>query len=403
MSLIKLKLDSLLDITRAISKNTAEEDLYKIFYFTLLVNPQLSKIAMLVEDKGQWHCKFSNVGGLKSGDTFSLLELNINHFEELLRVNDVFPKTLKNLGLDIIIPINHKEKMLAMVLISEEQLNHIEDDKDYPIISFIKTVSNIIMTAIENKRMSRFALAQEALRKEIEIAREVQRMLLPKSLPTNNKVDLHVKYIPHYSVGGDYYDFIPMNDDEFLLCIADVSGKGVPASMLMSNFQAALRTLAKYEKELDELVFYLNELIYNNSNGNKFISAFFAKCNTKTKTIQYVNAGHPPVYLVSKKGDISRLSDGCTVLGATDDCFVVDVNRITYTEEDILVMYTDGLTEAMNSEGKYYEDKLEAVLIFNRINIDMRMLAKILIRSLNAFLNTDQYSDDLTMFFCKFS
>ena len=110
-------------------------------------------------------------------------------------------------------------------------------------VSFIQTLTNIVVMAIENKRMAREQIKQERLKKELEVASEMQKLLFPSDLPSNKRMDISARYIPRHEVGGDYYDFIPLGEDEYIICIADVSGKGISAAMLMANFQATIRTL----------------------------------------------------------------------------------------------------------------------------------------------------------------
>ena len=111
-------------------------------------------------------------------------------------------------------------------------------------IKFIQALSNIIIVAIENKKLVRKQLPQESFRKEFEIASDVQQFLFPDKLPNTDLLKIEASYFPHDMVGGDYYDYIPINKNQFLICVADVSGKGIPAALMMSNFQASLNVTA---------------------------------------------------------------------------------------------------------------------------------------------------------------
>ena len=123
---------------------------------------------------------------------------------------------------------------------------HYSNELNY--MSFIQTLINVIVVAIENKRMAKVNIHQERYRRELEIASDMQKMLFPDDLPSNKQMDISAKYKPRHEVGGDYYDFIQINDDEYVICIADVSGKGVSAAMLMANFQATIRTLFEFQE-----------------------------------------------------------------------------------------------------------------------------------------------------------
>ncbi|MBC7451102.1 MAG: SpoIIE family protein phosphatase, partial [Cytophagales bacterium] len=230
-----LKLNSLLEVTQAINANLPEASLYKIFQFTLLANLSVRKLALFVKDE-EWICKV-NVGTATDYSRQSLTE-------ELLLVREISDVTVSDGALfsdfDLVIPIIHKDSVLAYVFLQKKT------DKGDIDRSFIQTFTNIILVAIENKKFARRELKQEALRKEMQIAREVQSHLFPKDLPVTSHLSLKAFYLPHQTIGGDYYDYIKVDEDRALICIADVSGKGVPAAILMSNVQASLRTMVRY-------------------------------------------------------------------------------------------------------------------------------------------------------------
>src|SRR5690606_1346513 len=124
-------------------------------------------------------------------------------------------------------------------------------------------------------------------------------------------------YFPHQTVGGDYYDYVRLPEDKFLVCIADVSGKGIPAALLMSNFQASLQALVRQTTDLDYIIRELNFLVKQNSGGERFITFFAAIYDLKKRRLTYINAGHNPPLLISG-GKILLLEQGTTVLGAFD-------------------------------------------------------------------------------------
>ncbi|MFK7899763.1 MAG: PP2C family protein-serine/threonine phosphatase [Cyclobacteriaceae bacterium] len=401
MPLRKLKLDALLEITTAISDNVSEDDLYRIFYFTMVSNPQLHKIALFVEDGEEWICKFSNSKFLKKDAHYFSFEINIPLENSEKPVKDVFKFLNSDVDLTTTLPIFHRDKLLALILISEKEEKEITTDDDYPIKSFIRTLGRIVMTAIENKRMGRLRLKQEALNKELDIAKEVQEMLFPKKLTENNLYHVEASYLPHTIVGGDYYDYIKLSDDEFLVCIADVSGKGVPASILMSNFQAGLRVLSNHTLKLSEILSDLNKMVYSNANAERFITAFVAICNTATKKIRYINAGHTPPFLTNGKITES-LSHGTTLIGAVDELPYINVTEVSYTKDSLLFMYTDGLVETTNSSDEEFgEERIKKILPTYK-NMPLKGFHKFVLKELKAFSENDQYGDDLTILSCKF-
>lgn len=152
----------------------------------------------------------------------------------------------------------------------------------------------------------------------MEIASKVQSNLFPSKLPFNEHVELKASYLPHLMVGGDYYDYLPLVDNKFLFCVADVSGKGIPAALLMSSFQSGLRTLVRRTNDLEDIVRELNFLVKSNSHGERFITFFCAIIDLDMYTLTYINAGHNPPFYIQDKS-IKELAKGSTVLGAFDD------------------------------------------------------------------------------------
>src|SRR5690554_3035090 len=141
--------------------------------------------------------------------------------------------------------------------------------------------------------MNKQSISQERINKELEVASEMQKLLFPDNLPSGKRLDLAATYTARHEVGGDYYDFIPINENEFIICIADVSGKGISAAMLMANFQATIRTLLSFKKyDLEYLIRELNDKVMKAAKGEKFITFFIGHSNTNSRLLKYINAGH---------------------------------------------------------------------------------------------------------------
>jgi sigma-B regulation protein RsbU (phosphoserine phosphatase) len=172
---------------------------------------------------------------------------------------------------DLIIPVTHKATTLALVFVGGLEKDDYQNEDG---IKFIQALSNIIIVAIENKKLVRKQLVQESFRKELEIASDVQQFLFPSTLPYADGLKIEASYLPHDMVGGDYYDYIPINKNQFLICVADVSGKGIPAALMMSNFQASLRTLLRQTPNLTDIIEALNFQVLENTKGEKFITFF---------------------------------------------------------------------------------------------------------------------------------
>jgi phosphoserine phosphatase RsbU/P len=394
LNLKKLELSALLEITQAINDNLPEDALYKIYRFTLLAQLQINRLALFVHDE-KWDCKVSFGSDLESGN--QKLPDAILELKEITRISKLSVDK-KWRAFEVVIPILHNGKMLAFVMIGRIQPYY----TNIEAFNFVQTVSNIMLVAIENHRMARQRLAQESIRKEIEIAREVQSMLFPKKLPNDKDVAIHASYIPHSSIGGDYYDFIEIDQDQFLFCVADVSGKGVPASLLMSNFQAGLRTILRQTSDLNTVVSELNHLIYRNAIAEKFITTFLAIYNRKTRELSYVNAGHNAPILLYENNMHDLLNDGCTMLGVFDVLPFMNVGKISVPEKAVLICYTDGLTEVFDEDES--EFGIEGTIEFLQKHrfLSSKMLHLQLLDAINLYNEEASFSDDITLLSCRF-
>lgn len=394
LDLKKLELSALLEITQAINFNLPEAALYKIYRFTLLAQLQISRLVLFVHDEG-WKCEVC----FGTDQDFARQELP----EEIKKLKEITHTSKLKVDkkwrvFEFVLPILHNGKVLAVVMIGKIQPYYTSLDA----LNFVQTVSNIMLVAIENHKMARQRLAQESIRREIEIAREVQSMLFPKSLPNDKDLAIHASYIPHSSIGGDYYDYIEIDQDQCLFCVADVSGKGVPASLLMSNFQAGLRTILRQTSDLKTVVSELNNLIYRNAIAEKFITCFLAIYNRKTHELSYVNAGHNSPILLYADNSHSLLSEGCTMLGVFDVLPFMSVTKIEVPSNSMLLCYTDGLTEVFDE----YETEfgIEGTIEFMQRNryLSSKMLHMQLLREIHLYNEEASFSDDITLLSCRF-
>lgn len=358
----KFKLSSLLDITLAINDNVAINELVRRFEKILTVDLSIGKV-MVIKLGEKWECILNS--GF-SPDFFRKIDIDKDllchtEIEHVTSDHERFPEPL-----DIVIPVTHKDEPIAFVLIGD-----IEEEGEgmSPILKhqrFIQTLSNIIVVAIENKRLFKESLRQEAIKREMELARRMQTMLIPKDeqLPSNENISMFAFYQPHFEIGGDYYDVIELNDHEIGFCIADVSGKGISAAILMSNFQANLQALFTEEITMENLLEKLNRRVISSAKGEKFITLFIARYNYHTRELKYVNAGHnPPILYKTKSKEIVYLTNGSVGMGMLDELPFLEVQSVIMNEPSKMLCYTDGLVEVLNESGvEIGTEKLEVEL-----------------------------------------
>ena len=392
----ELELNALLEITQAINNNLPEVSLYKIYGFILRANLRIKKLALFVREE-DWVCKVNY--GTNVDFIPEILNESFHEVRGLHRIDknqEIGPFK----EFDLVIPALHKDQVLAYVFVGG-LLDESDDMQLDPDTSFIQTLSNIILVAIENKRLARQQLEQEALRKEMEIARGVQQLLFPKSLPQEPGLNVSSFYLPHQDVGGDYYDYIRLDENNFVLCIADVSGKGVPAALLMSNFQAALRTMLRHTTDLREIVTELNHQTARNARGENFITFFIALVNRMDKELTYVNCGHDPPMIILDGGNIQYLELGTTILGSFEPLPFLKVGQVNYNRELVFFSFTDGLTETFNEQDQPFGTENVAQVIDNNKQESLEQINGAMLKALNDFRGNNTYNDDITLLSCK--
>ena len=396
MKIKDLKLKALLDVTNAINNNSTKEELFDIYEDVLRNNLNIGKLALYSHDiswKFPIHYEV-DIAQLKKEDKSVLFDLD--EITELsLKTEGIFNQ------FDIVVPVYHKTKALAFVLIGDLFDEHSVISPIIKHLPFIQTLTNIIAVAIENKNMANEIIAKERMKKELEFASQMQNMLLPRSLPTNQNMDIDAFYRAHQEVGGDYYDFIQINSEESLFCIADVSGKGISAALLMSNFQANLRALVNQNLSLTELVNILNQKVLDSANGEKFITFFVAKYNIHDRVIRYVNAGHNPPVLFSDF-TVTLLKTGCPGLGMLDYIPSIKEGIINISDNSVICCYTDGLVETENNSLEEYGTKRLASILERKQNFSMRELNEAIVKDLAEFKEDKDYFDDLAILSARF-
>ena len=238
------------------------------------------------------------------------------------------------------------------------------------------------------------------MQKELELAQTMQQMLFPNNLPDTDTIKVAAKYIPHQQVSGDYYDFLQLNNHEFVFCVADVSGKGIAAALLMSNIQATFHSLVNYTHNLKDILIELNKRVWLNTKGEKFVSLFLGKINTKSKQLTYINAGHNPPILISEK-KMARLTKGSTLLGITESIPFIEVEILDMPRAYTLFCYTDGLTDTVNSSGEFLAEETIVELIRTNLNSEPKFINDAIMFYAEEFKGENLFVDDIALLTVK--
>ena len=391
----KIQLHWLLQITKAINYNFSTKQLLDVYEHVLHSQLKVEKFALLINDD-RWKC------AILSGTDKSLSDIDMDHMlNELNQIHNLeAEKELWVNTFETILPVNHKDQLLAYALIGGLSTSVIP--KKNELCSFIHTITNLIVVAIENNQTAREKIRQAGIRKELELAAQMQTMLFPVELPKSDRFEIHATYLPHQEIGGDYYDFIELNNHEFIFCMADVSGKGIPAALLMSNFQANLHALVHHIQSLSELAVLLNDKVYKSAKGEKFITFFIGRYNLETRQLHYVNAGHNPPFLIHEKV-VYMLNEGCTGLGMFEELPFINQGKVYIPPNAMLHCYTDGVTDAENESEKEFGMKRLGEFFTERKQLhDLTQMHDQLISTLSNFKESRNYTDDITLMSCWF-
>ena len=391
INLKELQIKSLLTITQAINDNVNADDLFQMYRSFLSWEMGIKNLLLYIKGQNEWKCVAEINGEFRNDEEI------LTAIEHIKRLFVVKPEESPQLAdFDIIIPVYHKDFPIAYSLIGG-----IKDKEDlYNKIQFITTITNIIAVAIENKRMFKQQLTQERLKKDMELAREVQKMLIPQEIPISDRFQIDYVYQPHATIGGDYIDFIQFGESRFCACIADISGKGVSAALLMANFQAMLQSLIYQYRDLETFIYALNEAVYRITRSDRFITFFIAEFDTKKRTMRYINAGHFPPYLLN--GDeLVELKNGTTVIGAFEKLPMLNETTIKLNGEALLFCFTDGLADLKNDKNEYFDEEMIKAFILENKEISPQKFNQKLMEKASDHKGEKEYIDDIAILTCK--
>ncbi len=279
---------------------------------------------------------------------------------EIVNISDAYadprfnPEVDKDTGFKtrniLCVPIQNKAaKTIAVLqLLNRKHGPFTDEDTD-----FLLTLSGPVAMALENAQLHRELVEKERLEKELALAREIQRSLLPETTPQIEGFDIAVLNTPCYEVSGDYYDFYTTGPRTLLAVIADVEGKGVSSALVMSNLQATLRALVLHHTSLDTLAEALNRNMHNQTRSRKSLSLFMGLIDVRSRTIDYVNCGHVPPVIVRPHGENIPLTEGGLIIGLFANA-KYECGHAQLEPHDILITCTDGITESMDADQEEY-------------------------------------------------
>ncbi|MFZ5518592.1 MAG: GAF domain-containing SpoIIE family protein phosphatase [Candidatus Zhuqueibacterota bacterium] len=300
---------------------------------------------------------------------------------------------LRKAEIRVVVPMRIKRKTQGILAIGDRINKAAFQDYD---LEFLFTLGNEAMIYLENARLFEEALEKKRLEEELAIAREIQQKMLPKTCPSFSEFEIAAINVPSLQVSGDYFDCIELNAHKVCLAIADVSGKGTGASLLMANLQAVLHALIDADASLVDVVSKINNLIYRNTNYDKFITFFFGILDVGEKSFTYVNAGHNPPMLMRSDGSLKALETGGLILGMMPNMPYLQ-EKIALQPGNWIVMFTDGVTEAVNiHDEEFGERRLEDLMRLHR-NESAEEMKNAILSEVRRFSEGKPQADDITL------
>jgi sigma-B regulation protein RsbU (phosphoserine phosphatase) len=263
-------------------------------------------------------------------------------------------------------------------------------------LEFLKTFASQAAAAIERARLMDAALEARKIERELEIARGIQESFLPEKAPAMTGLDLHGINLSYGEVGGDYYDFIPIVENQLGLAIGDVSGKGIAAALLMAAFRASLLAEIRNHYAIRRIFEKVNRLLYESTDTGKFVTAFYGVLDVKNRVFTFANAGHNPPLLLRANGTAEWLTEGGLALGILSEA-AYEERPVPLATGDILVLYTDGVTEASNGVREQYGVKRLEELVRKLADQPAQTIVEAIRSEVETFTGEEHLNDDLTL------
>ncbi len=295
------------------------------------------------------------------------------------------------------VPLIVKSELRGVLTVYNKKDGQPFNTEDQRLLAIISAQSAQV---VENARLIEEEKLFIKMQQEVGLAAKIQRDLLPRSNPGLHGYDIFARTIAAQSIGGDYFDFIPMSDGRMALCLGDVSGKGLPASLLMANLQATLRGQTLVSQQPSECILRSNKLLFESTSPEKFATLFYGVIDIKHHSVNYSNAGHDWPFLISKEGSIQRLKTGGLMIGLIEQAAYQD-EEVPIQLGDVLVIQSDGVSEAMNSGNEQFgEERLQKLLLDNKDRTAEEII-DITIKEVRKHAGAHPQSDDITMMVVK--
>ncbi len=387
------ELNTLFDISREFNAMVDRAQILNVFKFSLMGQMFIRKFFFLMNMDGEPEVIIQQ--GLKGLISTEDKKRLISAADEVTLTEEISPKIdyLTENDIHALVPLRFQDETAILGIgIRANKQAYSQSDFNY-----LTSLGSLAFLSVQKTFLLEARIEKERLAEELNIARTIQNALFPNPIPAPDDYNIAATNVPSRQVGGDYYDVIRPNDRHLYVAIADVTGKGIPASLLMANLQAMLQVLAPLDLPLDQSTGKINDIIYKNTPSDKFISFFWGCLDLEDHTFYYCNAGHNPPVLVRKDADEPELlTDGGMLLGALPSMMPYVQGSVKLNEGDCITMFTDGVSEAMDEEENEYGEERIAELSAAHKSESAQKIMQHILKDVREFCNND-YGDDLTM------
>lgn len=313
-----------------------------------------------------------------------------------VRIDDRYIAGRQKTLSEITLPIFLNESPIGALDVESDRVNAYSRD-DIEALRFFAGAAAI---SIEKTLLHLQILEKDKIEKQLQIAAEVQSLLLPGSSPLIKGYDIAGLCLPTYAIGGDYFDYIEIDKDHLAIVVADVSGSGIPAALLMTSFRALLHSYARTDKNPVKVMQLLNKQISGFTRKKDFITVFYGILDLREHSFVYVNCGHNPPLLFKKNGKIEELTRGGPSLNIQKEP-KYETSKVTLEPGDCLVLYTDGAVEIFNEEYSEFGIQRFISSIQESINFSSDIIINNVVEATKRFRGSDIYQDDFTLVIVK--
>ncbi|TYP93397.1 sigma-B regulation protein RsbU (phosphoserine phosphatase) [Fodinibius salinus] len=340
-------LNTLFDLSKDFNIMVDRQEIVRTFKFALLGQMLIRKFFFILDHEGSREMVASS--GIAGQLTTAQINQLFDYEKNLIEVDNTLASEIPFLDendITALIGLHLQDEKVAVVGVGARANGEPYTTSDY---NFLRSLGNLAVLSIEKTYLLEERIEKERLEEELNIAKSIQQGLLPDPIPQYDQLDIAARNLSSYQVGGDYFDILETPGGRLLFAIGDVTGKGIPAALLMANLQAMLHVLLPVDLSLSEASGQINDIIFKNTPPDKFITFFWGLYDPKSSEFQFVNAGHTaPIWLKNDGDKVERLDEGGLILGAMPTSNTYSEQTITVSNGDILVFYTDGVTEALN-------------------------------------------------------